>query len=70
MSDLGELNYFLCLKFCKLNDEIFISQPNYALDLLEKNNILECKLNSTPFQSGNNFTKECSSKSVDSTLYR
>ena len=70
MSDLGELNYFLGLQISRLHDGLFISQAKYALDLLEKFNMLECKPAPTPFQSGIKLTKECISKKVDATLYR
>ena len=58
MSDLGELNYFLGLQISRLHDGLFISQAKYALDLLEKFNMLECKPTPTPFQSRIKLTKE------------
>ena len=57
MSDLGELNYFLGLQISRLHDGLFISQEKYALDLLEKFNMLECKPAPTPFQFGIKLTK-------------
>ena len=70
MGDLRELTNFLGLQISRLHDGLFISQTKYVLDLLEKFKMLDCKPTPTPFQFGVKLTKECTSKKVDTTLYR
>ncbi|XP_022865666.1 uncharacterized protein LOC111385506, partial [Olea europaea var. sylvestris] len=48
MPDLGLLHYFLGLEVKQGEDEVFISQRKYAIDLLKKFNMVNCKAVATP----------------------
>ncbi|XP_043807337.1 secreted RxLR effector protein 161-like [Manihot esculenta] len=48
MSALRLLHYFLILEVKQVEDEIFMSQRKYAIDLLKRFNMLNCKTAATP----------------------
>ena len=48
MSDLGLLHYFLGLEVKQVEEGIFVSQRKYAIDLLKRFNMLNCKVVATP----------------------
>jgi hypothetical protein len=70
MKDLGFLHYFLGLQFLQTNEGIFLSQSNYACDLLHHFHMDDCKPNPSPFQYGVKLTTTYTSLEVDATLYR
>ena len=51
MKDLGLMHYFLALEIWQQFDEIIISQGKYALEMLKRFGILDCKPNVTPMES-------------------
>jgi hypothetical protein len=51
MKDLGLMNYFLGLEVWQKSGEIFLSQSKYAVDVLRRFGILDCKSMSTPMIS-------------------
>ena len=70
MIDLGLLHYFLGLEVVQYLDGIAILQQKYALDMLQRFNMLDCKLAPTPLQLGVVLSTTCTTPSMDSTLYR
>jgi hypothetical protein len=56
MTDLGLLHYFLGLQVHQSSHGIFIYQEKYALDLLQRFGMVDCKTSPTPFQSGFTLT--------------
>ena len=72
MKDLGFMHYFLGLEVWQKPDEIFLTQRKYAVDILQRFGMQDCKSMSIPMTT--NLTKlrdsASSSQSVDSTLYR
>lgn len=48
MTDLGEMKYFLRMEISQSNDGIFISQKKYALEILKKFRMEQCKPVVTP----------------------
>ena len=72
MKDLGLMHYFLCLEIWQRNDEIFLSQGKYIVDILHKFGMVDCKSMNTLMDS--NFKKlhdtETRWDQVDPTLYR
>ena len=70
MIDLGLLNFFLGIQVLQTDDGIFLSQLKYALNLLQRFKMEDCKLCAIPYQLGVKSTKECDSFKVDATLYR
>jgi hypothetical protein len=51
LKDLGELHYFLGMEVTKVRDGINLSQDKYAIDLLRKVNMFDCKPVSTPIST-------------------
>eukprot|EP01018_Ginkgo_biloba_P011369 Gb_30477 [translate_table: standard] len=70
MSDLGQLHYFLGIIIWQSGKEIFMSQEKYAMDILKKFNMSDCKPLATPVEFGLKLSKYEYSDSVDATLYR
>jgi hypothetical protein len=72
MKDLGMMHYFLGLEMWQRNDEIFLSQRKYTVEILKKFGILNVKPVATPMVmnmkklsvSFSNFDE------IDPTLYR
>ncbi|XP_059670816.1 uncharacterized mitochondrial protein AtMg00810-like [Cornus florida] len=52
MKDLGPLRYFLGIEVSRSNKEIFLSQRNYALDLLQETGMTACQPVETPVEEG------------------
>jgi len=48
MTDLGELHHFLGISVTRSSDGLFLSQRQYALDLLQRAGMAECHSTSTP----------------------
>jgi hypothetical protein len=51
MKDLGLLHYFLSLEVWHKSGEIFLSQGKYAVDVLRRFGIMDCKSMTTPMIS-------------------
>ena len=49
MSDLGHLHYFLGLQVLQTKEGIFLSQSEYACDLLRRFHMEDCKPTPSPF---------------------
>jgi hypothetical protein len=52
MSDMGLLHYFLGLEVSQSTSGIKMAQTKYALDLLDRFQMTECKLVGSPFLYG------------------
>jgi hypothetical protein len=48
MKDLGLVHYFLGLEVWQKHGEIFLSQSKYAVDVLHRFGMLDCKSMTTP----------------------
>ncbi|CAM8987336.1 unnamed protein product [Rhodiola kirilowii] len=48
IKDLGVLKYFLALEVARSSTGIFLNQRKYVLELLEENNLTQCKPSRTP----------------------
>ena len=70
MIDLGLLSQFLGLKIAQTKDGIKVHQSKYALDLLKKFKMKDCKPSKTHFLSGVKLGEADSSPMVNNTLYR
>ena len=51
MKDLGLMHYFLGLEIWQSSEEIFLNQEKYAVEILKRFNMLECKAMATPMES-------------------
>ena len=70
MTDLGLLSQLLGLEIAQSQYGIKVHQSKYALDLLNKFNMKDCKPSKTPFLSGVKLEEAGSSLMVNNTLYR
>ena len=70
MKDLGLMHYFLGLEVWQSSEGIFLNQGKYAVEILKRFNMLNCKALSTPMDSNLKLLTDDSSELVDVTLYR
>ena len=72
MKDLGLMHHFLGLETWQRNDDIFLSQGKYIVDILQRFGMVDCK--SMNILMDSNLRKlhetETGSDLVDPTLYR
>ncbi|XP_023769801.1 uncharacterized mitochondrial protein AtMg00810-like [Lactuca sativa] len=54
--DLGDLNYFLGLQVTRSDDELFLSQSKYAIEILKRVDLLDSKPVHTPLAANESFT--------------
>ncbi|OIT23111.1 putative mitochondrial protein, partial [Nicotiana attenuata] len=70
MTDLGLLHYFLGLEVKQGEDGVFISQRKYAIDLLKRFNMLNCKTVPTPINVNEKLQLEDGTEKVDGSYFR
>jgi len=70
MSDMGLLHYFLGLEVSQYTSGIKMAQAKYALDLLDRFQMIECKPIGSHFLSSDRLGDGVTTLLVDSTLYR
>jgi hypothetical protein len=70
MTNLGLSHFFLGIQVLQMDDGIFISQPKYVLNLLQRFKMEDHTSCATPYQLRVKLTKECDSPKVDATLYK
>ena len=51
MKDLGLMHYFLGIQIWQRNDEIFLSQGKYTVDILHRFGMVDCKSMNTHMDS-------------------
>jgi hypothetical protein len=51
MKDLGLMNYLLRLEVWQSLEKIFLNQGKYALEMLKRFDMLECKSMNTPMET-------------------
>lgn len=54
-NDLGQLYYFLGIEVFHNKDGLFLTQSRYALDLLNRASMSDCKHVSTPLSTSHDF---------------
>ena len=70
MKDLGLVHCFLGLEGWQSSEGIFLNQGKYAVEILKRLNMLECKAMATPMDSNLKLLADDSSELVDVTHYR
>ncbi|KAI5334710.1 hypothetical protein L3X38_024843 [Prunus dulcis] len=70
MSDLGLLHHFLGMGVTQTEGSIFIHQKKYALTLLDKFGLKDCKSVSTPLVATDKLKREDGSDPADESLFR
>jgi hypothetical protein len=70
MSDLGDLHHFLGISVTHSADGLFLSQRQYAVDLLQRAGMLECHPTATPVDAHAKLSATNGSPVADPTQYR
>jgi hypothetical protein len=70
MKDLGMLHYFLGLEIWQRPDGTFLNQGKYAVEILKRFGMLDCKAISTPMVANLKLLCVTTSETVDATIYR
>ncbi|PKA46730.1 Retrovirus-related Pol polyprotein from transposon TNT 1-94 [Apostasia shenzhenica] len=70
MTNLGSLHYFLGLQILQTSDGIFLSQEKYALNLLKRFNMKNCKTFSTPMNANEKLALTDGTAKTDEKVYR
>jgi hypothetical protein len=69
MKDLGMIHYFLGLEVWQRPNGIFLNQGKYAVEILKRCRMLECKAISTPMVANLKLLCDTTSETVDATIY-
>jgi hypothetical protein len=70
MKDLSLMHYFLGLEVWQSLERIFLNQGKYAVEILKRFDMLECKSMNTPMEMKLKLLVDTSSELIDATLYR
>jgi hypothetical protein len=70
MKDLGPMHYFLGLEVWQSPEKIFLNQGKYAVEILKRFDMLDCKSMNTPMETNLKLLVDTSSELVDAALYR
>lgn len=70
MTDLGGVNLYLGVEFIRSSQGIFLSQKNYALQILEEFDMTSCTPASVPMHEGVHLGAEEQSPSVETRKYQ
>ena len=70
MKDLGPMHYFLGLELWQKPGEIILSQGKYAMEILKRFEMMDCKSMSTPMTTNLKLFGDTSSGTIDATIYR
>ena len=67
MKDLGMMHYFLGMEVWHTTDGIFLGQRKYAVEILKRFGMMDCKAMATPMAANLKLLSDDSSESVDAT---
>jgi hypothetical protein len=70
MKDLGLMHYFLGLEVWQSPERIFLNQGKYAVEILKRFDMLECKSMNTPMETKLKLLVDTLLELIDATLYR
>jgi hypothetical protein len=70
MKDLGLMQYFLGFEVWQSPESIFLNQGKYAVEILKRFDMLECKSMNTPMEAKLKLLVDTSLEFIDATLYR
>ena len=70
ITNLGLMHYFLGIQVWQEEGRVTLSQTKYALDVLKKFNMSDCKLANTPCELGLKLSTNSTQEKVDGKLYR
>ena len=69
MKDLGLMHYFLGLEVWQRDGCFFIGQGKYAVEILKRFGMMECKAMTTPMALNLKLLSDASTESVDAMMY-
>ena len=69
MKDLGMMYYFLGMEVWKSADGISLRQGKYAMEILKKFGMMNCKAMATPIESNLKLLSDASLEMIDATMY-
>jgi hypothetical protein len=64
------MHYLLGLEVWQSTEKIFLNQGKYAVEILKRFDMLECKSMNTPMETKLKLMVDTSSELIDATLYR
>ena len=70
MKDLGMIHYFLGMEVWQNVDGISLGQGKYAIEILKRFGMMDCKAMTTPMALNLKLLSDASSEAVDATMYR
>jgi hypothetical protein len=70
IKDLGLMHYFLGFEVWQSPKRIFLNQGKYAIEILMRFDMLECKSMNTPMEAKLKLPVDTSSELIDAMLYR
>ena len=70
MKDLGMMHYFLGMEVWQSVDGIFLGQGKYAVEILKRFGLMDCKAMTTPMASNLELLSYASLEAVDPIMYR
>jgi hypothetical protein len=70
MKDLGMMHYFLVLEVWQKSNEIFLSQGKYAVEILKRFEMIDCKSMPTLMVTNLKLLSDTSSQTMNVTMYR
>ena len=70
MKESDMMHYFLGMEVWQNADGISLGQGKFAVEILKRFRMMECKLMNTPMASNLKLLSVASSESVDATMYR
>ena len=69
MKELGMMHYFLGMEVWQNADGIFLGQGKYAVDILKRFGMMDCKTMATPMAPKLNILSDASSEKVHAMMY-
>jgi hypothetical protein len=70
MKDLGLMHYYLGLEVWQKRGEVFLGQGKYAIKILQKFGMMNCKSMDTPMTTDIRKVRDSDSDPVDTSLYQ
>jgi hypothetical protein len=70
MKDLSLMHYLLGLEVWKSPEKIILNEGKYAVEILNRFDMLKCKSMNTPMETNLKLLVDTSSELVDATLYK
>ena len=70
MKDLGMMHYFLGMEVWQSADGISLGQGKYAVEILKRFGMMDCKTMATPMASNLKLLSDASSEALTATMYR